>query len=123
MSALPVSVRAAAESLALYAPVASLGAEGKQILQTLQTAREAVNVRRKIRLDYQDGSGSITQRVVRPLGCFFWGRVWTLAAWCESRHDFRSFRIASLPVLDEPIKNEPDKSLAQFLRNAGAPPV
>jgi predicted DNA-binding transcriptional regulator YafY len=126
MSVLPVSVRAAAESLALYAPVASLGAEGKQILQTLQTAREAVNARRKLRLDYQDGSGSTSQRVVRPLGCFFWGRVWTLAAWCETRHDFRSFRIdriAGLEVLDELIKNEPDKSLAQFLRNAGAPSV
>ena len=126
MSVLPVSVRAAAESLALYAPVGSLGAEAKQTLQTLQTAREAVNARRKILLSYQDGSGSTSQRVVRPLGRFFWGQVWTLGAWCEMRQDFRSFRIdrmASLTVLDEPIKNEPDKSLAQFLRHAGAPHV
>ncbi|OYU42047.1 MAG: hypothetical protein CFE44_26265 [Burkholderiales bacterium PBB4] len=83
-----------------------------------------MNARRKIRLAYQDGSGSTSQRVVRPLGCFFWGQVWTLAAWCELRNDFRSFRIdriSSVNVLDAPIKNEPDKSLAQFLRKAGAP--
>ncbi len=124
MSELPVSVRAAAESLALYVPMVSLGAEAQQTLQTLQAAREAVNARRKVLLDYQDGAGSSSQRVVRPLGCFFWGQVWTLAAWCELRHDFRSFRIdriASVNVLDDLVKNEPDKSLAQFLRKAGAP--
>jgi len=123
LSVLPATVRAAAESLALYAPNASLGAEAKQTLQLLQTVREAVNARRKLRLDYRDLSGSASQRVVRPLGCFFWGKVWTLAAWCESRHDFRSFRvdrIASLEVLDDRFKDEPDKTLAQMLRHVGA---
>jgi len=123
LSVLPATVRAAAESLALYAPNASLEAEAKQTLQLLQTVREAVNARRKLRLDYRDLSGSASQRVVRPLGCFFWGKVWTLAAWCESRHDFRSFRvdrIASLEVLDDRFKDEPDKTLAQMLRHVGA---
>ena len=75
LSVLPAAVRAAAESLALYAPVASLGAEAKQTLQLLQTLREAVNARRKLRFSYGDLSGKQSQRVVRPLGCFFWGKV------------------------------------------------
>jgi predicted DNA-binding transcriptional regulator YafY len=29
---------------------------------------------------------------VRPLGLYFWGNRWTLAAWCELREDYRSFR-------------------------------
>ena len=123
LSVLPVTVRAAAESLALYAPAASLEAEAKQTLQLLQTVREAVHARRKLQLDYRDLSGSASQRVVRPLGCFFWGKVWTLAAWCESRHDFRSFRvdrIASLEVLDDRFKDESDKTLAKMLRHVGA---
>ncbi len=123
LSVLPATVRAAAESLALYAPAASLGAEARQTLQLLQTVREAAHARRKLRLDYRDLSGSASQRVVRPLGCFFWGKVWTLAAWCESRHDFRSFRvdrIAGLEVLDDRFKDEPDKTLAQMLRHVGA---
>ena len=57
------------------------------------------------------------------LGCFFWGKDWTLAAWCESRQDFRSFRIdriEALALLDERFRDEPDKTLAQLLRKVGA---
>ena len=30
---------------------------------------------------------------MRPLGCFYWSEVWTLAAWCEVREGFRNFRV------------------------------
>ena len=36
---------------------------------------------------------ALTERTVRPLGLFYWGKVWTLAAWCELRTDFRNFRV------------------------------
>ena len=86
-------------------------------------AREAVHARRPLSFSYRDLAGQQSQRVVRPLGCFFWGKVWTLAAWCESRQDFRNFRIdriAQVTVLPEPFRDEADKSLAQFLRQAAA---
>ena len=60
-----------------------------------------------------------SQRTVRPLGCFFWGQVWTLAAWCESRQDFRSFRvdrIDTMGVLDERFRDEPGRSLPDLMR-------
>ena len=123
LSVLPATVRTAAESLALYAPVASIGVLAQQTLQALQTSREAVHARRKLRFGYRDLSDRTSQRVVRPLGCFFWGKVWTLAAWCESRQDFRSFRIdriEALELLDERFRDEPDKTLAQLLRKVGA---
>ena len=44
-------------------------------------------------LDYRDEAGRSTVREVRPLGLWFWGKVWTLVAWCELRDDFRAFRI------------------------------
>ena len=57
---------------------------------------------------------------MRPLGCFFWGEVWTLAAWCETREDFRSFRvdrIAALEVRDpNAFATKPGKTLAELLR-------
>ena len=56
---------------------------------------------------------------MRPLGCFYWGAVWTLAAWCETRDGFRNFRvdrIAALEVLDERFRDEPGKTLADLLR-------
>ena len=31
-----------------------------------------------------------TRRAVRPLQMEYWGRLWTLTAWCELRRDFRN---------------------------------
>ncbi|HRH06301.1 MAG TPA: WYL domain-containing protein, partial [Burkholderiaceae bacterium] len=59
---------------------------------------------------------------VRPLSCFFWGQTWTLAAWCETRNDFRSFRldrIARLSMQDKVYSLESGKSLTDFLRKIG----
>lgn len=120
LSILPRQTRAAAESLALYAPTFNLD---PAIQQTLQTLREAVQMRRKVKLDYLDVAGQSSQRSLRPLGCFFWGKVWTLAAWCETRHAFRSFRLDRMDALqlqDAVFKDEPGKTLADFLRQAGA---
>jgi predicted DNA-binding transcriptional regulator YafY len=67
-----------------------------------------------------------SQRTLRPLGCFYWGKVWTLTAWCEERADFRNFRmdrIQSCVLLDSSFKPEPGKTLADFLRKVGAPPM
>jgi predicted DNA-binding transcriptional regulator YafY len=60
---------------------------------------------------------------VRPLGVFYWGKVWTLAAWCESRRDFRNFRIdrvEELKVSDAHFKDEEGKTLADLLRKVSA---
>ena len=123
LSVLPLAKRAAAESLALYAPLISIGMLSQQTSQTLQTSREAVHAQRTLSFSYSDLAGRQSKRVVRPLGCFFWGKVWTLAAWCESRQEFRNFRvdrIEALALLPDTFRDEPDKSLAQFLRQADA---
>ncbi len=123
LSVLPAGVRAGAEGLALYAPLPAIGPQTQQTLQTLQAVREAVHAQRKLQLLYRDLSGEASERCVRPLGCFFWGKVWTLAAWCELRQDFRSFRvdrIDNMVSLDQTFRNEPDKSLAEMLRRVDA---
>jgi predicted DNA-binding transcriptional regulator YafY len=85
----------------------------------LEPLREAIGSKRKVRFGYVNQSGEQTERVVRPLGLFFWGRAWTAVAWCELRSDFRSFRpdrMLDLEVLDEPIPDEQDRDLDTFLR-------
>ncbi|MEJ6404494.1 helix-turn-helix transcriptional regulator [Yoonia sp. 2307UL14-13] len=47
----------------------------------------------RLRITYEDESGKGSDRVVRPLGVWFWGKVWTAICWCELRHDFRMFRL------------------------------
>jgi predicted DNA-binding transcriptional regulator YafY len=122
LSILPRQTRAAAESLALYAPSFSVD---PAVQQQLQTLREAVQARRSVTLAYRDAAGQMSQRRVRPLGCFFWGKVWTLAAWCETRQAFRTFRLdrmGTLQVHDTVFRDEAGKTLADFLRQAGAAP-
>lgn len=116
MSVLPVDARAAAESLALYAPGGGLP---EPTQRTLQTLREAVQERRKVFLNYRDLAEKQSERTVRPLGCFYWGKVWTLAAWCEHRSDFRSFRVDRVTYvrrLEEQFRDEPGRTLADLAR-------
>ena len=88
----------------------------------LTIAREALIARRKIELSYAKADGAATKRTVRPLGIFFWGRTWTLAAWCELRQDFRNFRldrIAASTMLDETFEDEAGKALRDMLARYG----
>lgn len=120
LSVLPAASRAAAERLAVYAPPVAGDEPTRRRLETLRIAAEA---RRKLRFDYVDQHGAPSTRTVRPLGSFYWGQVWTLAAWCETRRDFRNFRIDridALQLLDERFADEADKSLPELLRRVGA---
>jgi predicted DNA-binding transcriptional regulator YafY len=116
LAVLPAASRAAAESIAVLVPPAALDAATRTRLRVL---REATERRAKVHMRYLDLKGSASERTVRPLGCVYWGEVWTLAAWCETRQGFRNFRIdriASADVLDERFRDEPGKTLADLLR-------
>jgi len=79
----------------------------------------AVEARRVLKLDYNDENGRSTVREVRPLGLWFWGKVWTLVAWCELRSNFRAFRVdrlASVTPTERTFKPEKGKTLADFYR-------
>jgi predicted DNA-binding transcriptional regulator YafY len=122
MGALPPGVRTAAESLALFTVTRALD-EGTR--QRLQQLREATEQRQKLHLHYLDLHDKASQRTVRPLGCFYWDAVWTLAAWCELRQDFRSFRVDRLravTTLEQRFRDEPGKTLADLQRAVGARP-
>ncbi len=116
MAALPVAARAAAEGVALYAPPMALDNTTRDRLETLRVATE---MRHKLWVRYLDLKGVLSERTLRPLGCFYWGEVWTLAAWCESRSGFRSFRVdrlQRLEVLTDRFRDEAGKTLPDLLR-------
>ena len=94
--------------------------------QRLEQLRLAAEARHVVRLRYLDLKGGRSERRLRPLGSFYWGAVWTLAAWCETRHDFRSFRvdrIEALSVLPERFRDEPGSTLADLFRQVGMTPT
>ena len=116
LAVLPAATRAAAESLALYAP--AVGPDDATLAR-LALLRQATEARLAVQLHYVDLQDRSSQRSVRPLGCFFWGQVWTLAAWCEHRQDFRSFRIdrmLSMTVGERHFRDEPGRTLADLQR-------
>jgi predicted DNA-binding transcriptional regulator YafY len=90
--------------------------------EALTVAREALTARRKVDLSYEKADGAATTRTVRPLGIFFWGRTWTLAAWCELRQDFRNFRldrVAASTMRVETFEDEAGKTLRDMLARYG----
>ncbi|WP_239031842.1 helix-turn-helix transcriptional regulator [Paroceanicella profunda] len=85
-----------------------------------QRLREACEARRKLACRYHALDGTETRRVIWPLGLIGWTGVWTLAAWCELRDDFRTFRfdrLLSLEPTGETFPDTPSRNLAAFLAN------
>lgn len=83
----------------------------------MPTLRAAIRARQKLRLSYTSKDGQISTRVIRPLHMEYWGRIWTLTAWCELRSAFRVFRvdlITRAEALPELFVDEPGKRYADF---------
>ncbi len=87
---LPERLAAKIEKNRLYAPEPQLRAEEGERMALVRQALDELLV---LHLAYTDEASVESEREVRPLGLFFWGRTWTLAAWCELRQGFRSFRL------------------------------
>ncbi len=98
----------------IHAPVMHLSDADRDRIDFINAA---VEDRRVLTLDYRDEAGAGTQRDVRPLGLWFWGKVWTLVGWCELRDDFRAFRIDRIAALTDAGRRyapEPGKRLSDF---------
>jgi predicted DNA-binding transcriptional regulator YafY len=79
--------------------------------------RAAIKARQKVALTYTSREGAMTRRHIRPLHMEYWGRVWTLTAWCELRAAFRVFRLDLIEfaeALPELFVDEPGKTLADY---------
>lgn len=62
--------------------------DGLDIAQT----RAWIHAGRKIKLDYRDEKGALSQRVIWPVTVGYLDTVRLLIGWCELRGDFRNFR-------------------------------
>jgi predicted DNA-binding transcriptional regulator YafY len=90
---LPAELAARVDAIALYAPGYKMPTAHRRLLDRLHAA--CLN-RMVVRFTYTRLADYISLaelRTVRPLALAFWSGVWTLAAWCETREDFRTFRV------------------------------
>jgi predicted DNA-binding transcriptional regulator YafY len=118
-AALPPHVRSRLNRPPLFVPRTLAARTGSSALLSL---RSAMSERRKLLLRYRNDKDEESERVVWPLGAFFWGKSWTVAAWCELRNDFRNFRldrILELQPTGETFPDEPGRRLRDYLRQIG----
>ena len=88
----------------------------------MPTIRAAIKARQKLSIVYHSKDGRMTTRIIRPLHMEFWGRIWTLTAWCEMREGFRVFRIdlvQDAQAQPELFADEPGKRLEDYLAENG----
>ena len=98
---LPEALRETPDAHPLFVPGFGARADDGE---TEKQVREAIRRERKIAIAYVDRAGAPTARVVWPIALAFFEKTRICAAWCETRADFRHFRIdrmAQVDVLDE----------------------
>jgi len=113
---LPAELREKVDDVLLYAPGYKAPPELRRKLDALHTAAQQ---RRVVLVSYCREDGQPSVRRVHPLALYFWGGTWTLAAWCELRQDFRSFRVDRMDhvdSLDESFSPRAGQTLADYLR-------
>ena len=100
---------------ALLAPAVHVPEELKAPLGDL---RRAIRDRCRLAVRYLDRDGAASERILRPLGLVFWGRTWTLVAWCELRGAFRAFSVDRLQAWEprDAFPEEPGRRLEDYLR-------
>ncbi len=94
------------------------GGHRQEASRHLALLRRAIGDHRVLRFGYVRADGTPSQRAVRPLGLYFWGNKWTLAAYCELRSDYRSFRpdrMREVEILEDRFDSDGEISLASFL--------
>jgi len=98
---LPPELAARLDAIALYAPGYKMSNAHRRLLDRLHAACLGKTILRFSYTRLADDATQAEARTVRPLALTFWSGVWTLAAWCETRNDFRTFRIDRIEELDE----------------------
>jgi len=82
----------------------------------LDLLESAIEAQTRLDIAYVTEDGTLSNRTIRPLGLWFWGKVWTLVAWCELRDDFRMFRADRISAQSQAglFKQERGKRLSDF---------
>jgi predicted DNA-binding transcriptional regulator YafY len=113
---LPERERQLVEETPFFALSFGMAEATREVIDQLDSA---IRGRKRLHIAYDSLDDATTERDVRPLGLYYWGKTWTLAAWCELRADFRNFRadrISELTECGDTFRNEPGKTLKDFLR-------
>jgi len=108
----------------VVAPTGLLVGPGRNAGLDHAAIRLAIRTERKLRLSYRDRKGQESQRVVWPIALGYFDSVNVLAAWCETRQDFRHFRtdrISAAAPTDERYPRRRRALLAEWRKQENIP--
>lgn len=116
-SVLPEKLRQESNRQFLFAPSFSITKETKAWMRELRVAMAG---RHKVTIGYRKADEDATEsiRTIEPLGLFFWGKTWTLGAWCELRRGFRTFRLDRISSLTILTKTTFTRTPEDYIRHA-----
>lgn len=112
---IPDRLRPELERTDIVIPDLFLSDDHKQDFSELRTC---IKQQQAVELEYTSLHNVVSKRLVNPLGLFYWGKVWTLVAWCKLREDFRQFRvdrIQSVNVTKHVFESEDGQTLRDFI--------
>ncbi|PYE88658.1 helix-turn-helix transcriptional regulator [Phyllobacterium leguminum] len=113
---LPKEDRSRIANTQVHAPAAYLSEQERRIIDIVERAVDGGSV---LTIQYRDLEGRESGRDIRPLGLWFWGKVWTVIGWCELRTAFRTFRTDRISLASDSgrrFRPERGKTLADFYR-------
>lgn len=88
------------------------------VQDVLEVTRRAILSRTVLEFDYCSLDGNQSHRVIRPLEIEAWDSTLTVTGWCETRGDFRVFRLDRMSgacLLDRGFRLEAGKRLNDYL--------
>ncbi len=89
--------------------------------QHLSALQKAIIDKRAIFIRYQSNNkDEITERVVEPIGLWYYSQFWHLIGWCRLRNGYRDFRVSRiqrLQVKDEQFNNTAHPSLNTYIES------
>lgn len=117
LAVLPDNLRHHDENLPLLVP--QMGEAQNFYTAHSQALRASIRAKQQVEIDYQREDNQSSTRIIEPLGLIFWGKVWTLVAWCQLRNTYRTFRldrIQFLRPLEQTFATGDNKSLNHYLQ-------
>ena len=88
--------------------------------QHLAALQKTIVDKRVIFIRYFSNNEEVTERLVEPIGLWYYGDAWHVIGWCRLRggyRDFRVSRIQRLQVKDEGFQNSPHPSLQEYIES------